>query len=186
MNMVVGSAAVASASLIAKPVESAPVSETKPLDLDAARPELRDAFNQLKKAHGEYQLAHGVYTDASRLVLTWERQNPPPSAPRAYRKWRKLDEKYAVEVNLEPKMDAMEKARDDYRAAQVALGRVRAKDINEVAIKSIAAITFEAAFPQMQEKRDLLGVLRPRFEIVLMGREAARNSREAGQQRPGE
>ena len=153
MNMFVGTAAVAGASLIVEPARSENIS--RPLTLDVVRPELRDAFNRLKEAHGDYQLAHGAYMDANGRMAAWEGRNPVPPTTRAYRKWDKRSYRYANELKLESKSDAMMKARDAYRAAQASLGMIVAADFYEVAIKSLAAITFEVPFPQMLRERPI-------------------------------
>jgi hypothetical protein len=83
--------------------------------------------------------------DSEARYIEWEIKNPPPSSPRAYRKWSRRAEKLYEELGLVPKEDALRKADGDYYAAQQKVAGLVALNSDELAVKSAASLMFEGA-----------------------------------------
>lgn len=151
MNMVVGSAALATASALPG-VAPADPSNAKTLDVESARPELREAFRSLEAAYNALKAASDAHSIPWDALGAWERKNPRPAGGRPYKKWERRYDKFIEQVGLYPAFEALEAARKKYGEAQLALGRVRALDGNELAIKSAAAVAFEGGISEKSRR----------------------------------
>jgi hypothetical protein len=140
MNMFVGSAAIVGASVIPDAIAAAPAQ--KP-DIESARPELRNAFEALKAAYYALMDADMVHHVAWDLYKEWEKKNPMPGTPRAFKKWARRSRKYLDEIKCDEGYEAWSKAKRDYREAQHNLGVIRAGDFNEIKLKAAASLAFE-------------------------------------------
>jgi hypothetical protein len=162
MNMLVGSAAVATAAAIPQPSVAAPSiapSPTLPLSVNDARPELRDACRALEAAFDELLATGRAHCAAYDLYADWEEKNRPPAsdrAPRAFKKWLRRADKKEEEIGLHRACDAWTAACGTYRKAQEQLAHVRAVNFDELFLKSAAAWVFEGAILQSKEDRRCL------------------------------
>ena len=147
MNMISSTAAFAAvpAEALAKDIPQGGGPAQKPLNIENARPELRDAVKRFDATHSALMDADDVHRNAEARYIEWEIKNPPPSSPRAYRKWSRRAEKLYEELGLVPKEDALRKADGDYFAAQQKVAGLVALNSDELAVKSAASLMFEGA-----------------------------------------
>jgi hypothetical protein len=150
MNMFVGSAAVASASVFPETAPATPA--PKSLDVESSRPELRDAFRRLERAYETLLSTDATQEVAWNLYRDWERKNRQPNSPRAFRKWARRSSKYLDEINHQSAYDAWTEAVRDYRDAQLNRGKVRAIDFNEMRIKAAASVAFEGGVLEQRRR----------------------------------
>lgn len=163
MNVITSTAAVAAVPIAAPAMVTSTGSNAspKPLNVENARPALRDAIKHLDAAHGALKDANETYRQAEARYIEWEIKNLPPSSPRAYNKWNRRAEKLYEELGLVPKEDALSKADRDYFAAQQKVAGCAALNSDELALKSAASLMFEGAI--MEKTR---GHLRGQRQIV--------------------
>ena len=140
-RMVIASLAALPGAGIPAPADAQP----KALDLDSARPVLRDAIRRLGDAHTELARVDNAIESAWVLLRDWERKHPCPISRRASRKWNSRFHKYSEEIGFVGKQRAWGEARESYQQAQLALSRIRAADFEEIALKSAASVAFEGA-----------------------------------------
>src|SRR5262249_49476136 len=94
---------VASQDAVAEPAQ-------KPLDIKSARPELRDAIWVLESAYEAAMEAGKAHLVAFDLYCEWEKKNPRPGAPRAYRKWERRSDRYSEEIAIDRAHEAWDTA----------------------------------------------------------------------------
>lgn len=150
MNMFVGGAAMASATL-APEITLAKLEPTK-IDRNAVRPELQHAFDRLEDAHEALKLAHSKFNVVWNEHKEWSKRNPQPTHRRAYKKWDRREERHMIEIGFDAACDAKRTATEEYHSAQLALGHMRALDFNELAFKAAASVAFEGGIMEKSQE----------------------------------
>jgi hypothetical protein len=114
-----------------------PAAATAPasaLDPTKASPALREAANALADADEVLKAAKARFTADDAKVSEWEIANPEPKGKRAIKKWRRkwLENRDAV---CEDSWQAQLEAEDRFRDAQMAVAKIKPRDMDELALK---------------------------------------------------
>jgi hypothetical protein len=124
--------AVLALATIPAPAAAAPVG---PLDPANASPALRAAAIALDEAHQRLKEARAAFDAADMLPAEWRRSNPEPTGRRALKRWQRRERENRYFITMPP-WRAVIAAEDDFRAAQMAVPKVDARDMGELALKA--------------------------------------------------
>ncbi|MCP1915894.1 hypothetical protein J2R96_008374 [Bradyrhizobium elkanii] len=147
MNMFVGGAALAGASVVGEPVAAEPAKWK--VDIDGARPELRDSIRALERAYNALKEASDAHNAAFLAWRAWEEKHPypfqdgRPGRRKAAKKYDQMARKFADSLGFDALSETHARARSLYRTAQLDLAKVRTTNFEELALKSAASVTFE-------------------------------------------
>jgi hypothetical protein len=135
-----GGAALALATIQPAPAAAAPAS---PLDPANASPALRAAAIALDEAHGRLKEARAAFDAADKLPGEWRRSNPKPADRRAIKKWGRREREYRHSAVMGT-WRALTDAEDDFRDAQMAVAKIDARDMGELALKACLSGVYDA------------------------------------------
>jgi hypothetical protein len=135
-----GGTILALAPLSATEGAAAPAS---PLDAANASPALRAAVRALGDAHDRLKEARATFDAADRLPEEWRGSNPRPADRRAIKRWNRREREYRYSVTMPP-WQAVIAAEDDFREAKMAVAKIDARDMGELALKACLSAVFDA------------------------------------------
>ncbi len=99
-SVAAGSPVLIGAATIAAPAIANPgVLRAKAIDVKGARLELLDAIWALEEAHDALKDAAAEFKAVWDLWGQWEKKNPRPGSPRAYRKWERRQDRYQEDLD---------------------------------------------------------------------------------------
>ena len=125
------------------PPASAAAAPASALDAANASPGLRAAAIALDEAHGRLKEARAAFDASDKLPEEWRRLNPKPTDRRAIKKWNRRENEYRYSVTMTP-WQAITAAEDDFREAQMAVAKIDARDMGELALKACLSGVYDA------------------------------------------
>lgn len=143
MNMFVGSAAVAGATVLpCQPVAAKALA----VETEHASQELRDLILELDKAHDVLMQKAEVYEVVYAQWKAWSATHPEPRkyGTRIYRKWIKWHDRLMDKIGFYDARDAKMAAAEVHKKARTAVAKFESRHLNDVALKVAAAHVFEA------------------------------------------
>jgi hypothetical protein len=135
-----GGSVLALATITPAPAAGAPASA---LDAANASPALRAATIALDEAHGRMKEARAAFDAADKLPEEWQRLNPEPTGRRAIKRWNRREREYRYSVTMPP-WEAVLTAEDDFREAKIAVAKIDARDMGELALKACLSGVYDA------------------------------------------
>lgn len=102
------------------------------LDATRASPALKAAVQVLDDALDRAKEARRAFDAADRLPGEWRKLNPKPTDRRAIKRWNRRGQDYYDSV-LGPPWHALRAAEKDFRDAQMAVAKIDARDMGELA-----------------------------------------------------
>jgi hypothetical protein len=141
MNMFVGSAALAGASVTPSMAEAF----AQPYGPEDASPELRAACSELRDTREEFDAKRKAYDAILDKVRDWQRRNREPSGatPRLYKKWARRYRKICDELQLDASWEEKDAARTRFNLARMKVANTKASDMRELTLKACIAKVFE-------------------------------------------
>jgi hypothetical protein len=97
----------------------------------------------LDEAHEILKEARAAFDAADRLPEEWRRLNPKPTGRRAIKNWNRREGEYRHSAVME-KWQAVIGAEDDFRDAQMALAKIDARDMGELALKACLSGVYDS------------------------------------------
>jgi hypothetical protein len=125
------------------PPVSAVAAPASPLDAANASPALRAAVIALGEAHDRLKEARAAFDAADKLPEEWRRSNPEPTGRRAIKRWNRREREYRYSVTMPP-WQAVIASEDDFREAQMAVAKIDARDMGELALKAALSCVYDA------------------------------------------
>jgi hypothetical protein len=114
-----------------------------PLDPSKASPTLRAATRALGDAHDRIKEAKAAFDAADRLPGEWRKLNPAPTGRRrAMKRWNRRESEYRYSVTMGP-WQTLLSAEDDFKAAQTAVAKIKARDMSELALKACLSSVYD-------------------------------------------
>jgi hypothetical protein len=126
------------------------------LDPANASPALRAATIALDEAHGRLKEARGTFDAADKLPEEWQRLNPEPTGRRAIKRWNRREREYRYSVTMPP-WEAVLTAEDDFRAAQMAVAKIDARDMSELALKACLSGVYDSVHTSWPNNPAVIG-----------------------------
>jgi hypothetical protein len=130
-----GSTVLALATVGPAPVAAASAS---PLDASKASPALRAAAQALEEAHERLKAAKARFAADDLKVAEWSINNPEPLrelSKRGHKKWVRRWREYRDSTEGES-WQAQSEAEDNFRDAQVAVAKIKPRDMDELTLKA--------------------------------------------------
>jgi hypothetical protein len=142
--MFVGSAAAAANSIPFADSRAKPLMPPKlALHGSNASPELRAAAVALDDANERLKATGAEFKRVWDLNGKWEAEHPRPGGHRAHKKFVHRHNKYLCEIDYDAVFVAHAEARDAFKKAQTTVALLRARDINELALKGCMSFVYE-------------------------------------------
>lgn len=140
MNMFVGSAALAGASVAIPAAAKGPIDTPYPVS-----PELHDAVAALSEAEKALKAAHGKKAETWGQFKAWSEAHPEPPhhKRRAHMKWEKWHRKVYDQLGVNDAWDECRKARNSYSRARANVANFKATNENDLVLKCCAAALYE-------------------------------------------
>jgi hypothetical protein len=115
------------------------------MDTQKASQELRDLVLALDKVNDVLKEKQEAYDEVYEQWRVWSKTNPEPRryVPRQYRKWSNRQDKFMAAVGFYEARDAQMDAAKVQREARIAVAEFKSRDLNDVALKSAAALVYE-------------------------------------------
>jgi hypothetical protein len=130
-------------ALAAIPPVSAVAAPASPLDAANASPALRAATIALDEAHGRLKEANAAASADDATVTRWRELNPKPTGRRAVKNWERRYRDYRHSVTMDS-WHALLDAEDAFRTAQMAVAKIDARDMRELALKAALSCVYDA------------------------------------------
>jgi hypothetical protein len=86
-----------------------------------------------------------VFDVADKLPEEWRGLNPEPTGRRAIKRWNRREREYRYSVTMPP-WQAVLAAEDDFRAARMAVAKIDAGDMSELALKACLSGVYDAVY----------------------------------------
>jgi hypothetical protein len=115
-----------------------------PLAPANASPALRAAAIALGDAHESLEAAKARFIAADAKVSDWVKGNPEPAKGRARKRWARKWNEYRDATVFES-WDAQIEAEEHFRAAQMAVAKIDARDMSELALKAALSVIYDKA-----------------------------------------
>jgi hypothetical protein len=106
------------------------------LDPYHASPALRDAARALDEANYSLEFAKARFIAFDAKVSEWCTNNPEPLNGRARKRWVRKWHAYRDAAGVHDSWAAQLDAEDDFRVAQMAVAKIRPRDMHELALKA--------------------------------------------------
>jgi hypothetical protein len=106
-------------------------------------PALKDAALALDDANDVLIAARAAERAIDDKLERWAEGHPMPQKRRAYRRWVGWCHKVRAESGIVPARKAVIAALQVYQAAQIAVAKVKPRDLNELALKATISVAFE-------------------------------------------
>src|ERR1700738_3285710 len=135
-----GGTVLALAVIPPAPSVAAPAS---PLDAANASPALRAATIALDEAHGRLKEANAAVSADDATVTGWRELNPKPTGRRAVKNWERRYRDYRHSITMDSRHASMD-AEDAFRTAQMAVAKIDARDMDELALKACLSGVYDA------------------------------------------
>jgi hypothetical protein len=135
-----GGAVLALATIPPAPAVAAPA---VPLDPANASPALRAAAIALDEAHGRLKEAGAAVSADDATVTRWRELNPKPTGRRAVKNWERRYRDHRHSVTMDSWHASMD-AEEAFRTAQVAVAKIDARDMGELALKAALSCVYDA------------------------------------------
>jgi hypothetical protein len=123
-------------------------------------PALKEAARALDDANDVLISARAAEKAIDDKIELWIEAHPYPQKRRAHRRWSRWAKKVHDESGINPAREAVTAALGSYQAAQVAVAKVKPRDLNELALKATISVAYEN------------GDTRPRH-LLIIGRSVA-------------
>lgn len=145
MNVFVGAAAASVASMPLEALGSPLPASVPKLAFDGSQcgDAMREAYYKLDEANEALKLTAADFQRVWKACGEWQKANPQPGAHRAHKKYCRRYDKHMDEINYDAVFDAHQKARDAFKAAQLALANVKVRDLAELCLKACMIYVFE-------------------------------------------
>jgi hypothetical protein len=128
------------------PPASATAAPAGSLDASKASPALRAAARALDEANDSLKAAKAKFTADDAKVSEWCTNNPEPLNGRALKKWRRKWHAYRDAAEIHESWAAQLKAEDDFRAAQMAVAKIKPRDMDELALKACISAIYDKVY----------------------------------------
>jgi hypothetical protein len=134
-----GGTVLALATIPPAPAVAAPAS---PLDPANASPALRAAAIALDEAHERLEAAKARFITDDAKVSDWVKDNPEPAKGRARKRWARKWNEYR-DATVFPSWAVQIEAEEHFRTAQMAVAKIGARDIGELALKAAISCVYD-------------------------------------------
>jgi hypothetical protein len=135
-----GSAVLAVATVSPRPAIAAPGAFA---DATKARSELTAAIRSLDEACRALGAARSVNRDIDQQVRQWKVANPEPASKRGLKRWTRKLQEYKRDLHSWESRWIQFEAENQFRAAQLAVARIRPRDANELMRMAAASAYYE-------------------------------------------
>jgi hypothetical protein len=140
VGVATGGTVLALATIPPAPAVAAPAGA---LDASNASPALRAAARAPDDAHGRLKEANAAVSADDATVARWRELNPKPTGRRAVKNWERRYSDYRHSVTMDSWHASMD-AEDAFRTAQMAVAKIDARDMGELALKAALFAVYDA------------------------------------------
>jgi hypothetical protein len=124
------------------PPASAGATLASPMDGTNASPALRAAARALDDAHERLKAASAANDAAYTKADAWLEENPEPKSKRGRKRWIWKTQEHHYEVT-QGAWVALQAAEKDFRAAQIAVAKVKPRDLADLELKAVVAAIYD-------------------------------------------